>query len=133
MIIVHRPAALTLAAAAFVLSFVALRAQDAVPPAGAKTWIGHAAEMEAYLKIADIDRMEGTSVGVTKPRHVFLKTGGPFARVDKGTYTLADTATATTKPARQKPAAAKRTPARKQAAARKKTATTKPSRTKRTR
>ena len=61
------------------------------------------------------------------------KTGGPFARVDKGTYTLADTGTATTKPARQTPAAAKRTPARKQAAARKKPTTAKPPRTKRTR
>jgi hypothetical protein len=62
------------------------------------------------------------------------KPGGPFTRVDKGTYTLADTGSATTKPARQKPATrGQRTPARKQAATRKKTATAKPSRRKRTR
>lgn len=57
------------------------------------------------------------------------KPGGPFTRVDKGTYTLADTGT---KPAQRKPAAAKRTPARKQVATRKKPTTAKP-RTKRTR
>jgi hypothetical protein len=32
------------------------------------------------------------------------KPGGPFTRVDKGSYTLADTGSATTKPARRKPA-----------------------------
>jgi hypothetical protein len=63
------------------------------------------------------------------------KPGGPFTRVDKGTYTLADTGSATINPARRKPAAAaaKRTPARKQAAARKKATTAKQPRTKRTR
>ena len=62
------------------------------------------------------------------------KPGGPFARVDKGTYTLADTRSATTKPAQQKPAATtKRPPARKQAAARKKTTTAKSPRAKRSR
>jgi hypothetical protein len=62
------------------------------------------------------------------------KPGGPFARVDKGTYTLADSRSATTKPAQQKSAAAtKRPPARKPAAPRKKpTAATSP-RTKRAR
>lgn len=48
------------------------------------------------------------------------KPGGPFARVDKGTYTLAETATGTTK-AERKPVAAQRTPTRKAAATRKKT------------
>ena len=68
------------------------------------------------------------------------KPGGPFARVDKGTYMLADTGSATTKPAQKKPAvAARRTPARtrtpahKQASARKKSTTATSLRTKRTR
>jgi HB1, ASXL, restriction endonuclease HTH domain len=61
------------------------------------------------------------------------KPGGPFTRVDKGTYTLADTGSATTKPAQRKPAAVKRPPARKQVAARKKPTTAKAPRTKRTR
>ena len=60
------------------------------------------------------------------------KTGGPFTRVDKGTYTLADAASAARKQPPQKPAAAKRTPARKQAAARTPTAAKQP-RTKRSR
>ena len=42
------------------------------------------------------------------------KPGGPFKRVDKGTYTLADESTpATTTAKERKPAAAKRAPARK--------------------
>ena len=60
------------------------------------------------------------------------KPGGPFTRVDKGTYTLANAKRGTTKPAQQKPAA-KRVPARKQATARKKTTTAKSARVKRTR
>ena len=60
------------------------------------------------------------------------KPGGPFTRVDKGTYSLANTEGTTTKPAQQKPAA-KRTPARKHATARKKPTTAKSARVKRTR
>ena len=60
------------------------------------------------------------------------KPGGPFTRVEKGTYTLANAATTSTKPAHQKPAA-KRPPARKQGTARKKTRTAKSPRAKRTR
>jgi hypothetical protein len=76
--IVRQRAALT--AAALALSLVAIRAQNAAPH-GVKSWIGRADEMEAYLKTADVDRMEGTSVGVTKPRHAFLKPGGPFSEM----------------------------------------------------
>ena len=62
------------------------------------------------------------------------KPGGPFARVDKGTYTLAEAASAPRKPAEQKPAATKRTSMRKQPAAPKKKPTTaRQPRTKRTR
>ena len=41
------------------------------------------------------------------------KPGGPFTRVDKGTYTLADAASAARNPAQTKPAASKRTTTRK--------------------
>jgi hypothetical protein len=62
------------------------------------------------------------------------KPGGPFTRIDKGTYTLAGAATAMREPAQQKLATtAKRTPARKQTAARKKPATAKSPGMKRTR
>ena len=44
------------------------------------------------------------------------KPGGPFTRVDKGTYTLTD-APAATSPKTSEPVAAKRAPARKTAAA----------------
>jgi len=61
------------------------------------------------------------------------KPGGPFTRVDKGTYTLADATRAASKPtAKPATAAAKRPPARKQAAARKKTTTAKKPRVTRT-
>jgi hypothetical protein len=82
MMLVRRPAAALLAVLALSLSLVALRAQEAATAVGAKTWIGRAAEMETYLKSAEVDHMEGTAVGVTKPRHVFLKPGGPFTEMN---------------------------------------------------
>lgn len=60
------------------------------------------------------------------------KPGGPFTRVDKGTYALATAESTTTQPTQRK-RAAKRTPARKQATARKKTTTARSARVKRTR
>jgi hypothetical protein len=60
------------------------------------------------------------------------KPGGPFARVDKGTYTLADSAGTASKPAEAKPATtAKRPATRKPATAKSKTAAKRPA-TKRT-
>src|SRR6266851_4800264 len=59
------------------------------------------------------------------------KAGGPFARVDKGTYSVTDTASTTaTKTQRQTPAAAKQkpTPTRKKAPAAKTTGRTRPKR-----
>jgi hypothetical protein len=50
--------------------------------------------------------------------------GGPFARVDKGTYTLADTSTTAKKTEPQKPAVAKSPRTRKTAQARKTTSRT---------
>jgi len=82
MMLVRRPAAALLAVLALGLSLVTLRAQQTATATGTKTWIGRAAEMEAYLKSAEVDHMEGTAVGVTKPRHVFLKPGGPFTEMN---------------------------------------------------
>jgi len=57
------------------------------------------------------------------------KAGGPFARVDKGTYSVTDTArTTATKTQRQTPAVAKPTPTRKKAPATKATSRTRPKR-----
>jgi hypothetical protein len=58
------------------------------------------------------------------------KPGGPFARVDKGTYTVSDTASATAaKTQRRTPASTKPTPTRKKAAAAKATSQTRTKRT----
>jgi hypothetical protein len=43
----------------------------------AKTWIGKAPEVEAYLKTAPIVRFEDISRGVTRPRHGYFAPGGP--------------------------------------------------------
>ena len=45
--------------------------------ASSKTWIGHASEIEAYLKSAPVTGMEELKVGVTKPRRAKLAPGGP--------------------------------------------------------
>jgi hypothetical protein len=58
------------------------------------------------------------------------KPGGPFARVDKGTYTVSDTASTTaTKTQRQTPAGTKPTPTRKKAPAPKAVSRTRTKRT----
>jgi hypothetical protein len=44
----------------------------------AKTWPGRAAELEEYLRTAEVIKMEAVSVGVTKPRRAYLKPGGPI-------------------------------------------------------
>ena len=54
---------------------VALLAQ---PVAGAKTWIGRAGEIEAYLKAAPVVRFEDVSRGVTRPRQGYFAPGGPI-------------------------------------------------------
>jgi hypothetical protein len=63
------------------LSGAATREAQATPaPAKtAKTWIGRADEIEAYLRTARIVRTEGTDRGVTKPVRAFFESGGPVA------------------------------------------------------
>jgi hypothetical protein len=60
--------------AAVALAGAAVIAQT---PAGSKTWIGKAAEIEAYLKSAPVTGMEELKVGVTRPRRAKLAPGGP--------------------------------------------------------
>ena len=44
----------------------------------AKTWPGRTAELEEYLRTAEVVKMEAVSVGVTKPRRAYLRPGGPI-------------------------------------------------------
>ena len=41
-----------------------------------KTWIGHTAEAEEFLRTAEIDRIEEVPIGVTKPMRAYFKPGG---------------------------------------------------------
>jgi hypothetical protein len=61
----------------------ALAAAPAPAPAsvGAKTWVGHCAEIEEYLRTAPIDRIEDVPLGVTKPKRAFFAPGGPVGSV----------------------------------------------------
>jgi len=77
-----------------VLATLALGAQvsaQAVAPApasvGAKTWVGHCAEIEEYLRTAPIERVEEVPLGVTKPKRAFFAPGGPVGSV---TFILID-------------------------------------------
>ena len=65
------------------LAFVPLGAQTTAqaqsePPVDARTWLGHAAEIESYLKTVQMLKFEDLSVGVTKPKRAFLPEGGPM-------------------------------------------------------
>jgi len=59
---------------------VAARVQEAAAPAAtqsAKLWLGKAADVEAYLKTAEILELQDIPIGVTKPRRATLAPGGP--------------------------------------------------------
>lgn len=76
----YRPFALVSAAAwslVIVISPTVIRAQDPAAPVSAKTWIGREAELEDYLRSAEITKCEATTAGVTHPRKCALKPGGP--------------------------------------------------------
>ena len=64
----------TLACAAFAATPPTPR--QAAADAGARTWIGRAAEIEAYLRTAPIVRTEQTDRGVTRPIRAFFAPGG---------------------------------------------------------
>ena len=46
----------------------------------AKTWLGHEAEIEEYLKTAEILGLKDLPVGVTNPQSADLAPGGPIAK-----------------------------------------------------
>jgi hypothetical protein len=68
--------AATLAWPALVLPVPGSAADQATAHAGAKTWIGRAAEIEKYLRTAPIVRQEKTDRGVTRPVRAFFAPGG---------------------------------------------------------
>jgi hypothetical protein len=71
--------ALLPAALAFLSGPAANARQNSAPvPETARTWPGRAAELEEYLRTAAVIKMEGVSVGVTKPRRAYLEPGGPI-------------------------------------------------------
>ena len=52
-------------------------AQAPAPAAvGAKTWVGHYVELEAYLRTAPVEKIEEVPIGVTKPKRIFFAPGG---------------------------------------------------------
>jgi len=68
-----------LAGAIFWSAVFAAPAPTPLQPAtdtGAKTWVGRAAEIEAYLRTAPIVRTEETDRGVTRPIRAFFAPGG---------------------------------------------------------
>jgi hypothetical protein len=46
-------------------------------PVSARTWIGHEADLEAYLKTAKVVSQKEIGTGVTRPRRATLAPGGP--------------------------------------------------------
>lgn len=84
-------ASVALLSAVLVGAPLGAQSTPATAPVSAKTWIGRAAEIENYLRTAQIISMEDTSVGVTHPRKATLAPGGPvgflvFKPIAPGTY-----------------------------------------------
>ena len=55
----------------------AAQAPTTVATHSARTWLGKTAEIEAYLRTADVDRLEDIGTGVTHPRRAYLRPPGP--------------------------------------------------------
>jgi len=77
-------------AATLLFCSVGTLAQNA-PAASAKIWIGRAAEIEDYLRTAEIVKLDAIAVGVMHPRKATLKPGGPveflaFKPIAPGVY-----------------------------------------------
>jgi hypothetical protein len=53
-----------------------LSEEPAAAALGAKVWVGHYAEYEAYLREAEIDHVKDVDVGVTHPLRIFFAPGG---------------------------------------------------------
>ena len=80
--------ALVVVAASLSSAFAAAQVAPPAAPAaaavaheevGAKTWIGHQAEIEDSLRTAPIERTTALPVGVTKSIRAFFASGGPVA------------------------------------------------------
>lgn len=69
------PVLAALCAVAIGLAAAPAHAQDAAP-ANAKIWVDRAAEIEQYLRSAEVVGMEELKVGVTRPRRAKLAPGG---------------------------------------------------------
>ncbi len=52
-------------------------AAAAAPATCAKTWVGHEAEIEEFLRTAPIVKIEEVPIGVTKPKRAYFASGGP--------------------------------------------------------
>jgi hypothetical protein len=52
------------------------QAATATAPESAKTWLGRHADIEEFLKTAEIVKMEQIPIGVTKPKRVYFAPGG---------------------------------------------------------
>ena len=66
---------------ALLLAGTVLRAQAPAPADHSLPWVGHAAEMEAHLRTADIVRLEDVGTGVTQPRRAYLQPDTPFGSI----------------------------------------------------
>ena len=71
----------TLTSALFVLTILVAAApafaQAPATTTSPRAWVDHAAEIEQYLKTAEVTGMDDIGVGVTKPRKATLAPGGP--------------------------------------------------------
>ena len=47
----------------------------------ARIWEGRNAEFEAYIRTAEIERVEDVPIGVTRPKRAFLAPGGPVSSI----------------------------------------------------
>lgn len=67
---------------ALVLSPLVASAQaTATAPVSAKNWLENRAQIEEYLKVAEVTSMEELKVGVTRPKRAVLAPGGPVEAI----------------------------------------------------
>jgi hypothetical protein len=59
-----------------VAASIALSQAPAAAAQSAAIWVGHAAEIESFIRDAAIDRIDEVPIGVTHPKRAFFKPGG---------------------------------------------------------
>jgi hypothetical protein len=67
-----------LVASVALVAWVALAAAQ-TPTTCSKIWLGKEAEIEEFLRTAEIERIEEVPLGVTKPKRAFFVAGSPIA------------------------------------------------------